>query len=156
LSGLDYFGTIVPSFQRQASTGALSLDVPPKPYGRNSLQIGLSLQDDFQGDSAYSLTLRHLLLAANRMGGEWQNILQIGESQLLTSEFIQPLDPKMRWFVAPAVFAHKINQGLWQDGEQKSQYRIKTFGGAVGGGYVLGNWGEIRAGAYRSRVDGNV
>ena len=38
---------------------------------------------------------------ANRRGGEWQNVLQIGTDNLAATAFYQPLDSAMHWSSRP-------------------------------------------------------
>ncbi|HEV8376610.1 MAG TPA: patatin-like phospholipase family protein, partial [Candidatus Polarisedimenticolia bacterium] len=72
LHGLDYFGVIRPELEAKEGVHEMTLHTPLKAYGRNSLQFGLSLRDDFAGESTYTFAMRHLLRAANRRGGEWE------------------------------------------------------------------------------------
>ena len=156
LYGLDYFGVIRPEFERSGALGELTLHTPLKPYGRNSLQFGLSLRNDFDGSSTYSFAIRHLLLAANRRGGEWENVGQLGSTSLLSTRFYQPLDPSMRWFVTPFAGIRRENWTVWADGEAVAEYRTDTNRAALDVGRVFGDWGEIRAGAYYTSEEGEV
>ena len=156
LSALDYFGVIRPEFERQDGVGELVVHTPLKPYGRNSLQLGLSLKDDFEGDSTYTFAVRHLLLAANRRGGEWENMGQIGSTSLLATQFYQPLDFSMRWFVAPSGAIRRQTQTLWVDGEATADFRIDSRRGELDCGRIFGDWGEARLGAYYQYETGEV
>jgi len=152
LHALDYFGVIQPSFQREPDGNVLTVPTPRKPYGRNSLQFGVSLQDDFQGTSTYSLAVRHQLLAVNRMGGEWQNIGQMGDAAALSTDFYQPLDFRMRWFADPKFSWERINQSVFEDGDPIADFRISSREGRLDLGRVLGDWGEVRVGAFVANI----
>ena len=54
LYGLDVFSPIHYDFVREDGKGVLKIETPPKPYGRNSLQFGFNIQDDFRGDSGFT------------------------------------------------------------------------------------------------------
>ncbi len=153
LHALDYFGTIRPRFDRIDDEGVLTINTPLKPYGRSSLQFGVNFHDDFLGNAGYALAVRHQLLAANRRGGEWQNIGQIGDTALLSSDFYQPLDAGMAWFVDPGIEARKESRTLFADGQPVSEYRIGTTEARLDGGRVLGRWGEARAGVFYSSIE---
>jgi NTE family protein len=148
LYGLDYFGLIRPSYERNDGGGTLSLDIPKKPYGKNSLQFGASFQDDFSGGANYTFALRHLKLAVNRRGGEWENVGQIGQKRLLGTSFYQPLDYGMHWFVSPTARIERENIYLWEEGERIAEVGVETNYGVLDAGAVLGDWGEVRLGAY--------
>ena len=37
----------------------------------------------------------------NRLGGEWLNEAQVGQRTFYFTEFLQPVEERGRWFVAP-------------------------------------------------------
>ncbi len=148
LHSLRYFGIIDFHIDGDDGDRELVITTPPRPSGRGSVQFGFGFQDDFSGNTGYTLTARHQLLAVNRRGGEWQNILQFGTVGLFQSQFYQPLDNAMRWFVEPSVgFQREIAQ-LWADGTPVVQYEIEDTSAQLSAGRVFGRWGELRATAY--------
>ncbi len=156
LSGLDWFGLIRYDLHAADGGSKLALTTPKKPHGRGSLQFGLSLYGDLEGDSGFALLVRHRLMAVNRRGGEWVNTLQVGNTSLLTSEFYQPLDWTMHWFVDPAVTASRATQSVWLDGQPVADYRIDFSDVRADVGAVLGRWGELRAGVHRGYAKGDA
>jgi NTE family protein len=149
LYNLDYFGVIRTRLETLPDgTRELVIDTPPPPYGRSRLQFGLSFAGDMRGDSQYAVSVRHQLLAANRLGGEWENVLQFGNTGVVQSSFYQPLDYGMKWFVQPLVGYRRDRQNLWVDGTAIAQYRTSRAEGRLDAGRVLGAWGELRAGVY--------
>jgi len=156
LGGLDYSGTIGADLVPTDGGNELVLDVPTKLYGRNSLQFGASFTNDFQGDNDYTISVRHLLIAANRRGGEWENVAQLGVSSLLRTEFYQPFDPSMKWFASAGAGSRQDNWDVWIDGEVAAQYRVKRQEAHLDFGRVLGRWGELRAGGFYGHERGRV
>jgi NTE family protein len=156
LAGLDYFGVIQVDLEGEGERKDLIVRTPIKPYGKNSLQFGFSFRDDFHGENGYSLAARHLLLAANRRGGEWENVGQIGDRALLRSTFYQPLDWGMKWFASARGEALRQDQTLWQDDDPVADFRIETNGGRVDLGRVLGDWGDVSLGGFYARNTGHV
>ena len=156
LYGLDYFGIIRDEYEREGDKGVLSIDFPEKPYGRNSLQFGAAFRDDFSGDANYTFALRHLLIAANRRGGEWENVGQIGKTRLLRSSFYQPLDYGMRWFVSPTAETALTYVYVWDGNEPASEWAIDSNFGALAVGRVLGDSAEVRLQAYYSNTAADV
>jgi NTE family protein len=155
LFSLDYLGLIKDRLETLPDgSRELVITTPPPRYGRNRLQLGISLAGDFQGDSQYAIVLRHQLLAANQRGGEWQNGLQFGEAGVLESGFYQPLDYGMRWFVHPQAGLYRETQRLWADGRAVAEYRMSRAVVRLDAGRVLGSWGELRVGAYFSGYRG--
>ena len=124
------------------------LTLPPPPASRGSVQLGFSFTDDFAGNSGYSITARHQLLPVNRLGGEWENVVQLGTVGLLDSRFYQPLEAGMKWFVEPGVGFLRELADIWVDGTPVLEYEIESLEARLGAGRVLGRWGELRATAY--------
>jgi NTE family protein len=157
LYGLGYFGTIRTEFERTPGAGELTLHTPVKPYGKNSLQFSLGFQNDFKGDSSYSFAIRHLLLAANRIGGEWENTAQLGTTTFFSSQFYQPLSYSMRWFVAPKISDRRTPVTLRNDDSQAlAEYRVATLFGEVNFGRIFGEWGELRVGPFWGSEEGDL
>lgn len=148
LHGLELFGRVGADVVEMDDERVLVVDVGPPPYGRHSVRLGLGLKDDFETSSEYTLTVRHRELPVNRRGGEWLNVLQIGETQALRSELYQPLGDRLAWFVSPAAEYRRENWNLWVDGKPVTQLWLRSVGGGLDLGRTLSNWGEIRVGGY--------
>lgn len=156
LSALDTFGLMSYDLDVQDGASRLTLRTPPRPYSRASLQFGLNLRSDFQGDDAYALLIRHRVLAVNRLNGEWVNTIQIGGKSLASTEFYQPLDYGLHWFAVADALVGRTTQSLWLDGEPVADLRLNLYEASLAGGRTLGDWGEFRAGVYRGRETGDV
>ncbi len=154
LHSLRYFGIIDYRIEGDDGDRELVITTPPRPSGRGSVQVGFGFSDDFDGGIGYSLSARHQLLAVNRLGGEWQNVLQFGTVGLFESRFYQPLDGAMHWFVEPSVGFRRELAELWADGNPVVQYQIENSSAGVAAGRVLGRWGELRATAFTGDVKG--
>jgi len=148
LHSLRYFGVMDFHFEGEEGDRELVIKTPPRPSGRGSVQFGLGFSDDFSGNSGYTLAARHQLLAVNRRGGEWENILQFGTIGLLRTRFFQPLDTAMRWFVEPSASFRRELADLWLDGQPVVEYEIERVGARLAAGRMLGRWGQLRAGAF--------
>ncbi len=149
-----YFGRIGFHIEEAEDSKELVVDTPPPSWGPGSLQFGVGFFDDFNGDDGYALTVRHQLLPVNRRGGEWETLFEIGTVGGIASEFYQPLDWKMRWFVAPSAEYLRGTQKIWFEGEAIAEYEFRTAEARLAAGRVLGKWGELRLGAFTSDVRG--
>ena len=151
-----YFGNI--SFHiDELEDGAreLVLETPPPPHGRGSLQFGLAFFDDFEGGDGYLIEARHQLLPANRRGGEWQTTFQLGTVSSVMTEFYQPLDWSMNWFVAPSLEYGRGTQEIWSEGQAITEYSFKRYDARLAAGRVLGRWGELRLAAFTTENRGS-
>jgi NTE family protein len=156
LYGLDVYGPIHHEFTRADDQGVLAIQVPPKPYGRNSLQFGFFIANDFKGDLDVDLTVSHLLLPTNRMGGEWRNTVQFGTNSVLDTEYYQPLDPSLKWVFDSRLRYRRSQVNIFSpDGDALAEYTFNTFDALTGFGRIFGNWGELIVGPYYATGSGN-
>jgi NTE family protein len=81
-------------------------------WGPNYLRLGLSLQDDFSGRTAFNAAGRLLFTELNTLGAESVWDVRIGSAPRLATELYLPLSNVRRWFVAPhgEVEAHNLAQ----------------------------------------------
>ena len=151
-----YFGVL--GFQLEESDEGiheLVIQTPPPRHGRGSLQFGVGFLDDFDGGSTYHLQARHQYLPANRRGGEWETLVQIGTVLGARTSFYQPLDWGMKWFVEPSVGYDRGAQEIWLDGQAWAEYQFRTFDARIAVGRVLGRWGELRLAAFTGSTRGS-
>ncbi len=74
-----------------------------KSWGPNYLRFGLGISSDWSGDGEFDFGFQHTLTPLNEYGGEWRNEVLVGTRTRIFTELYQPLDSKLRWFVAPNV-----------------------------------------------------
>ena len=136
------------------------MDVPRKPYGKAHMQFGLAGRTDWQQDSrrdsAFELVMRHQVLAVNRRGGEWENLLKAGTNVEFTSRFYQPLDYGMRNFAEASFTWANINPAIWFEEAPVASYSVSSMGGRLEMGHVFERCCEIRVGPYWFDNEGDV
>ena len=151
-----YFGVIGFHFEEvDEDVHELVIQTPSPAHGRGSMQFGIGFLDDFDGGSSYHLQARHQYLPANRRGGEWETIVQIGTIAGARTEFYQPLDWGMNWFVQPSLQYQRGTQEIWFDGQAIAEYQFSGFDARLAAGRVLGRWGEIRLSAFTGDFRGS-
>ncbi|MCU7930189.1 MAG: patatin-like phospholipase family protein [Candidatus Thiodiazotropha sp. (ex Codakia rugifera)] len=151
--GLDTFETVTYDITNESGETSLALQATEKSWGPNYLRFGINLEDDFEGESHYNFAARFTRTEINEKGGEFRAEIQIGESPRLFAELYQPLDYASRWFINPLFVYQRENSTLFQDGLQIAEFLSTSTTFSFEGGRQLGNWGEIRIGLSRSRVD---
>ena len=134
---------------RQDDEYGLLVDARGNSIGPNYVRFGLSLQDDFTGDSYYDLAMRYVMSDITRAGGEWVSDAQIGQTSLLSTEVFLPLSHFSGWFVMPHTAVEARNLPFFIGQAERAQYRVDTFDYGLDFGKQFGNWGEIRTGVYR-------
>ena len=120
-----------------------------KSWGPNYVRFGLSLEDDFQGNSRYNAAARFIVTELNTLGAELLTDVQIGSDQKLASEFYQPLNATRTWFVAPSLRVEGKDLPIFSNNTQIADFRDRQAEADFDVGTNLGNWGEIRVGYHR-------
>ncbi len=118
-------------------------------WGPNYVRFGLSLQDDFQGNSSYNAAARFVLSEITTPGGEWVWDLQVGETSLISTEVYLPISDTSSFFFVPHANAKAANVDVLEGQTRLAEYRVRSFDYGLDFGYELGNWGEIRTGIER-------
>jgi NTE family protein len=129
----------------------LAIDARPSSQGSNYLRFGLSLQDDFQGNSTYTAAMRFVMSGITRNAGEWVTDLAVGGTSGVSTELFLPLAQFSGWFVMPHLADQARDLYVFQGQSVLAKYRLHTFDYGVDGGRQFGNWGEIRVGAQQEQ-----
>ena len=146
----------------------LALDARGNSIGPNYVRFGLSLQEDFQGNSTYDAAMRFVMSEITRPGGEWVWDLQVGQTSLIATELFLPFSEFSGWFVDPHAQIAASNMPWFGDQSQArgrrrqgvqtrvgqteiAQYRLHTYEYGIDLGKQFGNWGEIRTGMQREQ-----
>ncbi len=75
------------------------------PRGVNYLKLGMSWDQDSNGNSEFGLRASWRQRGLNRLGAEWYTYGQVGGNSNFGTEFYQPLDPLQRFFVEASATA---------------------------------------------------
>ena len=134
----------------QGATG-LAFTARRNSWGPNYLRLGLSLEDDFAGNSTFNAAGRVSFTELNPLGAEAALDLQVGASPRVAAEFYQPLSPLQRYFVAPHLQAEAHNVPQLLGGQPIGEFRVRSFEYGLDLGREFGNWGELRGGLLDTR-----
>jgi NTE family protein len=149
LYGRGGFDTLDYHLVSDASRYGLAFDARPDSLGPNYMRFGLSLQDDFQGNTIYNLALRFVMSDLTRNAGEWVTDLQAGNTQEIATQLFLPLAPVSGWFVMPHLADVVQELDVLQNQNLLAEYRVHTFDYGLDFGRQFSNWGEIRVGVQR-------
>ncbi|PKN87769.1 MAG: hypothetical protein CVU51_05120 [Deltaproteobacteria bacterium HGW-Deltaproteobacteria-1] len=108
------------------------------------------MEDSFKGSSKYALTAKFTKTAINRLAGEWSTEVRIGENARILTEYYQPIDESLSYFVAVnAGYRIRDFNDYNEDGDVTTQYRSHSVHAGLDVGRQFGNWGELRLGINR-------
>lgn len=134
----------------------LLLDARRNSWGPNYVRFGLSLQDDFQGNSTYNAAARFVLSEITQPGGEWVWDVQIGETSLVSTEVYLPVADTSSFFFVPHMRTEAQDVFVLQGQSRVAEYRVRSFDYGLDFGREFGNWGEIRTGIEHESGSENV
>ena len=144
--GIGAFSMVDFNLQPQGENAILELQTIESRAGNRFWRFGLSLQDDFEGNSAYTGSASFTWTQINRLGAEWRNVVRLGEIQQLATEFYQPVDKLGRYFVSALASIDENNVNSFENGVIVDQSRVRRVLGQLAVGRIFGNSGEIRVG----------
>jgi len=127
-----------------------------KEWGPNYFRFGLGLATDFQGENTFNLLAQYRRTWLNRLGGEWLTEVQVGRQTALATEFMQPVEERGRWFVAPYARIGNELRYVFSGDDKVGEYQTKETRVGLDGGSYLGTWGEARLGLVWRRVDAHT
>ena len=127
-----------------------------KEWGPDYLRFGLGLATDFQGENFFNILAQYRRTWLNRLGGEWLNQVQVGRNTFFASEFIQPLEERGRYFVAPYAKFAQDQRGVFVGEQRVGEYQTNETRLGLDGGVLFGTWGEARLGGVWRRVNAHA
>jgi NTE family protein len=127
-----------------------------KSWGPNTLQFAVSLENDFEGATAFNLGTRVTMAGLNPYGGELRTDLQLGTDPALFSELYQPFGTLSKFFVAPRIDLQQYNINAFSADTAIARYRISESEIGLDLGAEIGSVGEFRIGSFYGTGRGKV
>lgn len=135
-----------------AGGDVLVFDLEDKPWGPHYLHLGLDLNTDFSGRSAFNVKVSHNRHWLTANGTEWRNRVQIGEVPSVFSELYHPLlwtaSRADDWFVAGYAGIERRRPRLFDtdSGQALAIFDLTTAQAGLDLGQPWGEFGEFRLG----------
>jgi NTE family protein len=119
-----------------------------KEYGPPIIDPLLVIDGSEYGQVQFLLGARITFLDVGSFGSEWRNDIKVGSEYGVRSEYYRPFGQKLRWFVAPRVFAGNSQEDFYSHETLIAEYRDRQAGGAFDIGHRFGRTSELRVGYY--------
>jgi NTE family protein len=156
LYGLNTFENVGYQVVKDGEQTGVEFVTRAKSWGPNFLKFALSIEDDFEGSTAFNLASRLTMTGINPLGAEWRNDLQVGTEPGFETEFYQPLSFDSRYFVAPRLSLLQRNLNTFANDSSIARYRVSEAEFGFDVGRELGRWGEFRLGSFRGIGEARV
>ena len=147
--GIGAFSSVDFGLRPEGKDAVLELHTVENRTGHRFWRFGISLQDDLEGNSAYTGSASLTWTQLNSLGAEWRSVFRIGEQQQVSTEFYQPVDRLGRYFVSVGGGFVERNVNIFSSDDISGQTRVRELTGILSVGRVFGNSGEFRIGYLR-------
>lgn len=156
LYGLNIFERISYEVIDDDDGVSLIINAKKKDWGPNYLRFGINLESDFEGRTAFNMASSLTVTPVNRRGGEWRTELQLGYDQYISTEFYQPIDNRLRYFISARAQYSETHFLQFENGEQLADYKIKSSNLQLRAGRDFGNSAQIVFGLTKGKGDTNL
>lgn len=156
LYGLQLYQSVGYSLVDKGDGTGVVFRATSKSWGPNFLQFGVSLEDDFEGSTAFNVAARMTRAGINRLGAEWRTDLRLGTDPALFSEFYQPLSFDTKYFIAPHVLFQQSSVNAFETESTIARYRVSEAVAGLDVGREIGTFGELRAGVFHGTGDAHL
>ena len=147
--GLELFQNVRYSVVSEGDATGLEIEVVPRSWGPNYLQLGMAYSSSGDVDAVFGLAASYLRTAINPLGGEWRATFIVGDEPAFTLDVYQPFGEKALFFVEPIFDIRRTQFNAFVDGRLVAEARLRELSAEVSVGRELLNWGELRGGARR-------
>ncbi len=117
-----------------------------KPWGPDYLRFGINFSTDFNNNAPYNLRAVYHRTWLNSLGAEWLTTVQLGERELIATEWYQPLNQRQTWFIKPGASVTQSSRSLYVDGSRVSEFEIQDRRIGIELGYSFPMPGQLRFG----------
>ena len=130
---------------RDGQTG-LQITATEKAWAKDYVRAGLALESDAEGESSYLIGAGLTLTALNAYGAESRSEVAFGSSQLLFTEFYQPLQAETGFYLLPSLRYARDDLRVTGGDGNGSVFRSSRMEAALNFGYELGTELDTRVG----------
>jgi NTE family protein len=140
----DYASVRYHVVERDGKTG-VEVDANRKKWLDDYFRFGAALQDDFKGETNYTIGGAYRVNNLTEQGGWAQGEALIGFTPKVSGEFYQPLGSGSEYFVSPRFDISRVTLFPMQGQEIVAEYQRTQYLAGAGIGRRLGRSGEILA-----------
>jgi NTE family protein len=130
----------------------MNVNAVEKSWGPNYLRMGLGLSSDFRGDAYFNLLGSYRMTWLNRLGGEWRSDAQIGQTNVIRTEFFQPVEESQTFFVVPGLGYDRRTVDVYEAAQRVARFDVQEARLKLEGGAQFTRYGELRFGLTREDV----
>ena len=146
--GFETFSRVDYQVQPTAAGNELVVRATANPRGVSYLKLGMSWDQDSNGNSEFGLRASWRQRGLNRLGGEWYTYGQLGGNSNFGTEFYQPLDPLQRFFLSTRYRFEDRQLNISDDGKLRARAVVDEHVFDLAPGINLGTVAQLRTGVF--------
>lgn len=150
---INDFETVNFTVEERDGLKGIVIETKEKEWGPNYLRFGLNLSSDTKSDGEFNFLIDYRMTQLNMLGGEWRNILEVGEDKGFYSAWYQPIDVQNFFFVEPYFRIQEYLEDVWRGNNRIAEYRVNELSGGIDLGVNLSSIMEGRVGYVASVID---
>lgn len=147
--GIGSFASVDFNLRDEGETSVLELTTIENQVGNKFWRFGISMADDFNGNSTYTASASLTWTNLNAYGGEWRNVFRLGDTQQISTQFFQPITRSGRYFSFLNAGFTDRNVNIFADGDILGQARVRETAAQLGLGRIFGNSAQLVVGILR-------
>lgn len=144
--GDGYFERVDYTVLTERERSTLRIFPVEKSWGPDYMRFGLNLKADSNQGSSFDLRAAYHNTWLNRLGGEFLAAVDIGSTNRLSANVLQPLDAAQRFFVEGNLAREQSRINIYEDNQRIAQYKIDETERGVYLGMNVGLLGPLRLG----------
>jgi NTE family protein len=144
--GDGYFERVDYTVLTERERSTLRIFPVEKSWGPDYMRFGLNLKADSNQGSSFDLRAAYHNTWLNRLGGEFLASVDIGSTNRLSANVLQPLDAAQRFFVEGNLAREQSRINVYEDNQRIAQYKIDETERGVYLGMNVGLLGPLRLG----------
>ncbi|WP_455205312.1 patatin-like phospholipase family protein [Kaarinaea lacus] len=146
LYGFNIFKSVDYEIRQEEDKTNLKIKTQEKDWGPRYLRFGLNMEGDFDDAPAVNVTASYNVIPVHSSGSEWRTEAQYGHDNKFYTEFYQPLDKRMRYFIKPWVGYSETNIEHFNFDSETDDRIVASSKIGLSAGRLLDNWGTVSIG----------
>lgn len=154
LYGLNIFRSVDYELIENSAGTQVEIKTNEKDWGPKYLRFGINVENTFDKSPTYShATMEYSVNPFGESGSEWRTELQLGYNSKFYTEYYQPLDKQLKYFIKPWANYLQTHLNDFQADKNEDDPIISTSQFGISTGRLFGNWGMVELGVNSASGD---
>jgi len=154
LYGLDIFKSVDYEIVEKNGSTQVIIEAKEKDWGPKYIRFGFNVENNFDDNPTYShMTMAYSVIPFGVSGSEWRTELELGYNDRFHTEFYQPLDRQLRYFIRPWASYSQTHLNYYKPSESQEDPTISYAQFGLSIERLFDNWGMLTFGVNSKTSD---